>query len=545
MGVQAMSNSNGGVSNPEAERGLLCAFILDHALLGAHPLEAGHFYDTKNQAVYLALIHLRERGVTLASGDIVTLGEELAALGTLDTVGDDYLDELTDEQATTALAGEHARIVHEKAFLRGLVLQHKAGIQEIESGRGMDAALTRVEAIRAAVAAGSWTRGCQCKVNFVWASEVEMEPILWLWQGWLAKGKLSLFAGEPGQGKSLITMDIAARISAGRPFPGEAGLGHEPGNVLILSAEDAASDIIVPRLTAAKADLERIAIIQSVDRGEGRGMVSLLQDLPRVEETIKALGHVRLVVIDPITAYLGTGKVDSHNNTDVRAALAPVADMADRLGISVLAVTHFNKGSGSAINRIIGSIAFVAACRIAFIVAPDQDDAERVLVLPAKTNIGPKGMDGLAYRIDTTKVMAGTREIGTLPLVAWETGGVNVTADEAVEVAERRPRGPAPDTRRAAEAWLTTVLKDGPVPKRVIDTLVHEQTTFSRCSVDRARTSLGIASERRNVDGKSIQCWILPGCGPLLGGHPHHPEPAPEPWSIGGDGGFNGDEAAF
>jgi putative DNA primase/helicase len=166
------------------------------------------------------------------------------------------------------------------------------------------------------------------------ASEIEMEPVNWLWPGRVALGKHTCLAGEPGGGKSQLTIDLAARVSMGAPLPCGEGIAPQ-GGVIILSAEDSDSDTIVPRLHAAGADLGRVNIVKAVETDEGgRRGFSLQADLDALERMIVKLGHVRLVVIDPISSYLGRG-IDSHRNSDVRGVLEPLNEMAERLGVAV------------------------------------------------------------------------------------------------------------------------------------------------------------------------------------------------------------------
>ena len=181
------------------------------------------------------------------------------------------------------------------------------------------------------------------KVLYRCASEIEMEPVKWLWSGRVALGKHTCFAGEPGAGKSQLTIDLAARVSMGAALPCGEGVAPQ-GSVIILSAEDSDSDTIVPRLHAARADLGSVHIVKIVatDDEDGRRGFSLQADLGALERMIEKLGDVRLVIIDPISSYLGRG-LDSHRNSDVRGVLEPLSEMAERLGVAVVSVTHFTK----------------------------------------------------------------------------------------------------------------------------------------------------------------------------------------------------------
>lgn len=146
-------------------------------------------------------------------------------------------------------------------------------------------------------------------------SDIEAKPVRWLWPGRIARGKVSILAGHPGLGKSQITASLAAIVTTGGQWPIDR-VRCEPGNVVFFSAEDDAEDTIRPRLEAARADLDRIFILDAVldDKGTRPRAFNLKGDLPRLGQMLEYIGEVALVVIDPITAYLGD--TDSHKNAD-------------------------------------------------------------------------------------------------------------------------------------------------------------------------------------------------------------------------------------
>jgi hypothetical protein len=197
-------------------------------------------------------------------------------------------------------------------------------------------------------------------------ADVQSRPIEWLWPGRIARGKVTLLAGDPGLGKSFLTLDLAARVSRGSPWPDAPDASAPLGGVVLLSAEDDVEDTIRPRLDAAGADVHRIKLLQAVRHNyrenQKEAIFSLVTDLPALEAAILAVPGCQLVVIDPITAYLG--ETDSHKNAEIRGLIAPLAALAAKYGVAIVCVTHLNKsGSGPAIYRSIGSIAFVAAAR--------------------------------------------------------------------------------------------------------------------------------------------------------------------------------------
>jgi putative DNA primase/helicase len=225
------------------------------------------------------------------------------------------------------------------------------------------------------------------------AADIVPRRIEFLWPGRIARGKHTAIAGEPGDGKSQLSVYIAATISRGEHWP--CNEGHAPvGNVIILNAEDGADDTVVPRLMAAGADLGRVHIVSAVfqESAKGRRSFNLQADLQLLERKITQIGDVVLVIIDPISSYMG--KADSHKNAEVRGALEPLSEMADRLKVAILSITHFSKSGAAnnskALHRFIGSIAFVGAPRAAFAVIEDADNDGRILFLHAKNNMAGK-----------------------------------------------------------------------------------------------------------------------------------------------------------
>ena len=327
---------------------------------------------------------------------------------------------------------------------------------------------------------------CRC------ASEIEPEHIEWLWPGRIAVGKQTCIAGDPGTGKSQLSVAIAAAVSRGDEWP--CGEGRAPlGNAIIFSAEDGASDTIIPRLIAAGADLNRIHIVDAVGTEVGnRRSFNLQADLKLLEEKIAEIGNVCLIVIDPISSYLG--KTDSHKNADVRGVLEPIADMAERTRVAVCSVTHFSKPNGSAsckaLHKVIGSIAFVAAARGAFVVLEDPNDRDRRLFLHAKNNLS-EPPQGLAFRLE--QVIVGEGIITSR--VDWEPEPINTTADEALAADGKNNTAVA-----EAEDFLHTLLVDGPVPSKQVDAEAQE-AGIAKPTLRRAKASLGIKPYKDGMKG--------------------------------------------
>jgi putative DNA primase/helicase len=335
------------------------------------------------------------------------------------------------------------------------------------------------------------------------AAEIPPEKIEWLWPHRLARGKHTCIAGEPGTGKSQLSIAIIATVTAAGVWP--CGEGRAPlGNAIILSAEDGASDTIVPRLLAAGADLNRVHVVSAVRDTNGPRALNLQRDLALLESKIIEIGDVALVVVDPVSSYLG--KTDSHNNSDVRGVLEPLSEMADRTRIAILSVTHFSKTSANnttkALHRFIGSIAFTGAPRAAFAVIEDAEQDGRRLLLHAKNNLA-RAPQGLAFRLEQCLVGEGI----VASRILWEAEPVAITANEALAADEA-----STETRTAkadAMDFLRAALSSAPLPAAEVNRMAREHGLTAKV-IRSAREALGIKIERDGFGPGSKSLWSLP-----------------------------------
>ncbi len=280
---------------------------------------------------------------------------------------------------------------------------------------------------------------------------IKPEAVSWLWPGRIALGKVTMIAGDPGLGKSLIGIFLAGQVSRGARWPVDNTLCPN-GSVLLISGEDSPSDAIRPRLDAIRADVSKIYIldcIRDIDKDTDLPIdrdMSLKRDVDSIELKVNEIPDCKLIVIDPISAYLGNA--DSHNNSEIRGLLKPLADMATRKRVAVVVISHFNKGGqSSAMYRTTGSLAFVAAARAVYAVAKDQDNPDRRLFLPIKNNLGPDN-SGLAYSISQTS--------SNIPLIQWEPDPVSISADDALSQMTDDMRS----EREEAREWLCDLLEN-------------------------------------------------------------------------------------
>lgn len=249
------------------------------------------------------------------------------------------------------------------------------------------------------------------------ASDIKVEKVVWLVEPSIPLGSMAVIGGQPGLGKSQIAISLAAAVTTGKGLP-NGGTFSDIGSVIILANEDDAARTIRPRLDAAGADTTKVHIVEGVAR-EGQSDADLFQldtDIRELRITAQLLGDVRLIIIDPPSAYLGT-KVDSYKDSDVRRVLTPLGALAQETGALIVLVVHLNKRTdGGAQQRIGGSTAWVAAPRVAFLVVEDSKTKERFM-LPVKNNLGDD-RTGFQYRI-AEKLLDYDEQTIKAPHIEW------------------------------------------------------------------------------------------------------------------------------
>ncbi len=314
-------------------------------------------------------------------------------------------------------------------------------------------------------------------------SEVQPEELEWLWPGRIPLGKITILDGDPGLGKSTMVADLAARISTGRPLPGEQG-GRGCENVVLITHEDGLGDTVRPRLDAAGANVERVFATGPSFH-------------PTIPEDIDEIGKIvhdkraRLLVIDPLFEYLDP-RTDAFRDHHVRTALAPLGNLAARTGVAVLLVRHLRKSGGaSALYRGGGSIGIIGVARSGLLLAKDPNDDGHRVVASVKSNLGPPP-PSLSWRF------RGGKEQG----IEW-LGEVSVTADQLVNLPVDSPEEGG--ALQQAAKFLGELLAPGPVPANDVFAEA-EAAGISKPTLRRAADRLGVQRSKSGFCGNWNWC---------------------------------------
>jgi putative DNA primase/helicase len=324
-------------------------------------------------------------------------------------------------------------------------------------------------------------------------SSIEPEDVNWLWPGRLARGHFTLVAGDPGGGKTSLLLDCAARLSRGSAWPD--GSPAPQGLTLFATGEDDLKSTIRPRVDRFGGDSSQVIIVEARDR-HGKRPLDLVKDLRNLADAIRDVKPA-LIGMDPITAFLG--RTDSHRDSEVRGLLAPLIAALQESNAALMTISHMSKGAmQSALYRPGGSIAFVAAARLAFAVAADHEDEDRRILAPLKTNLCEKP-DCLAFRI----------EDGVL---VWEDGPVvGVDAEQLLG----RPKARKEEDPTEAEQLLRALLDDAsrwPLAAASAFELASQQGIQER-TLRRAAKALGIRAKRQGFGPGSRVIWEHPSAG--------------------------------
>ena len=317
-------------------------------------------------------------------------------------------------------------------------------------------------------------------VKIIRMSDVELTPVEWLWKPYLPFGKLSVLQGNPGEGKTYFAMHLAAACTNGKLLP---NIEHmEPFNVIYQTAEDGLGDTVKPRLIEAGADLDRVLVIDDSE-------VQLTLSDERIEKAIVE-NNARLVIIDPIQAYLGAD-VDMNRANEVRPIFMRLGQVAQRTGCAILLIGHLNKAAGmQSLQRGLGSIDIAAAVRSVMFIGKLKHDPTMRILTHEKSSLAPPGAS-LAF------------SLGDEGGFRW-VGEYDITADEMLSGIE-----PQRETKtQQAKDLICTLLAGGKqVLSEDIDKAALERGIPGRTVRD-AKRELGDALKSKIVEGRKKVFWM-------------------------------------
>jgi len=320
-------------------------------------------------------------------------------------------------------------------------------------------------------------------IGLVCMAEVESETVDWLWLPYIPLSKLTLLEGDPGIGKSWVSLAIATAVSVGKGLPNTEAT--EPAKILLASAEDGLGDTIRPRLDAMSADVTKIHAIKGPLDFGNTGLAILEGYIERVEPA--------LVIIDPLVAYIGA-TVDIHRANETRTVMAKLADIAERHSVAILAIRHLTKGGTlKPIYRGLGSIDLAAACRSILLAGCDPEDTNKRGIVHHKSNLAPTGV-AIGYKLTSEGFY-------------W-TGESDLTVQKILSADDIGSKS----AREEATDFLREELADGPVEAAEVWRDAKE-AGLAEATVKRAKAALGIISRRYGEAGKrggGKFTWELP-----------------------------------
>ncbi|MGB0128640.1 MAG: AAA family ATPase [Rhodocyclaceae bacterium] len=343
-------------------------------------------------------------------------------------------------------------------------------------------------------------------VRLIRGSDIQPEPIDWLWNGWLAAGKVHILGGAPGTGKTTIAMALAATITTGGRWPD--GTRAPAGNVVIWSGEDDPADTLIPRLTLSGADLHRVFFVGDTREGNETRSFDPARDIEPLRRRLADIGDVRMLVVDPIVSAIAG---DSHQNSVVRRGLQPLADLASEMRCALVGITHLTKGTTGRdpVERINGSLAFGAVARIVMLAARHQEEGDEGravrLLCRAKSNIGP---DGGGFEYDLHQDELTTHPGVFASAVSWGDA-VEGAARDLLAVADATGDDGEGGTLADAKRFLSDLLADGPLQTKSIKADANG-AGYSWATIRRAQKAIGAEAVREGFGKGGTWVWRLP-----------------------------------
>jgi len=469
----------------------------------ADVLRTDDFLRRDHQLIFDAIKTLSKQNIR---ADVITVSDLLEKDGELEKAGGlAYIGELANNSTGTANIAAYAEIVRKNGQERLILTTIEKAGNAARAGDFKEAErLFHLDRV---------SQTSEQKVSLISGADIKPERVDWLWQGYLARGKLHILAGAPSTGKTTIALALAATVTLGGHWPD--GTRSDAGNILMWSGEDGINDTLLPRLMLQGADRKKVFFVGDVSAKDGPRSFDPATDMQALHQEAERIGNVRLIIVDPIVNMV-TG--DGNSNSIVRRNLQPIVDLASKLNAVALGISHFSKGTAGRdpVERVTGSLAFGALARVVLAAAKIKDNDGNVVTdntghelrmfVRAKCNLGPEG-DGFNYVIDQREIPGHSNLFASRVLwcdpIQGSAKDLLLMADTPTDPEERGPIAEAVD-------WLSGLLVDtGEMEKNEIIKLGKTKGHAER-TIHRARTKLGIKAKTGGFGKDKHSLWSLP-----------------------------------
>lgn len=477
--------------NLEAEQAVLGSMLIEPsaARKAASLLTPGDFYRELHAQIFDAARAITERSKPL---DMITLSDELRLRGQFDeSTVFLYLQNLMDAPSSAANVKHYCNLVRDASQKRAVLCRMRELFALVYQPDGLD----RMRAMNGHADLGKLVSVSDGDLIPLCLADVTEEYVEYLWRPWLVVGKLHIWSGDPGIFKSGISLDLAARITTGRAMPLRETATSEPGNVLLLVAEDSPGDTIKSRFLAAGGDPARLFCLTPKQLGD-------ISDFATLKRLLKKL-KIKLLIIDPLASFIPDA-IERRGKVALRQELlAPLTEMAEECKCAIIALAHLNKGSsgGNALYRSSGYLDYVAFARVTVLFTKDPKLENTFLFVCTKSNLD-KTPQTIVYKIKQTE-----REIPYVEYIGvtdeW-TGG-NVLFEQAE----------SPEKRKGEEeckSWILEYLRDGKEHKATeMERDAKEELGVTAQIYNKVRMELTKAKQiKRSKDGlRGPSCWSL------------------------------------